>query len=96
MPIGQCFDNDEGRNAIRAGWAGAALAAFIDQTGCDEGIDSLHDLIADLGHLAEIEGYDFLGILERAIGTWSAERAEPDGLAPAPSVSITISDGGRA
>lgn len=81
-------------NAIRAAWAALAVAAFVEQTGCDSGAECLGDMIADLGHHAEIEGYDFLDILERAIGYWASERANPHGLAPAPLVTITIHDGG--
>lgn len=81
-------------NETRAHWAATACQTFIEQTGCGEGIDTLHDLIADLGHLAETEGYDFLDIVERAIGTWHAERTNPQGLSPAPTVAISI--GGAA
>ena len=89
-------DGEPSTNELRAGWAAAAVSAFIEQTGCDQGIDSLHDLLADLGHLAEIEGYDFLDILARAVGTWQAERNCPDGIAPAPDVRIQIVEGGAS
>lgn len=81
-------------NAIRAVWAAAAVAAFVQQTGCDQGAECLSDMIADLGHHADIQGYDFLAIIERAIGHWACERANPLGFAPAPRVTITIHDGG--
>jgi hypothetical protein len=76
-------------NTLRSEWAGAALASFSEQTGCDGGIDAIHDLIADLGHFAELEGYDFHDIVERAVGTWLLERSGLEASAKAPVMRLT-------
>jgi hypothetical protein len=59
-------------NHSRAQWAGAALSTFIKVTGTDEE-DALGDLLADLMHWSDRNGYDFDATLERARGHYEAE-----------------------
>jgi hypothetical protein len=61
-------------NGSRAEWAGAALSAFMRETGTDQE-DALVDLLADLMHWADRNGYDFDAALERARGHYEAETA---------------------
>lgn len=46
------------KNGQRAGWAGSALACFRFHTGADEE-DQVADLICDLRHWCDRNGYDF-------------------------------------
>ena len=59
-------------NDARADWAGAALSAFMQETGTDEE-DALGDLLADLMHWADRNGYEFDAALDRARGHYEAE-----------------------
>lgn len=88
-------DIDCNMNMRRSEWAGAALATFAGTTGCGDGIEAIHDLIADLGHYAEEEGYDFQDIVERAVGTWLLERSGLEQIAKAPVMRL-IEIGGRS
>lgn len=62
----------ERRNGDRAAWAATALKAFREATGTDEE-DSLGDLLTDLMHWSDREGFDFDIALERARGHYKAE-----------------------
>src|SRR5262252_3066754 len=54
-------------------WAADAVAAF--QKHCGTGDEhAIADLICDLGHLADVRGFDFLDEVKRGIGHWCAER----------------------
>lgn len=83
-------------NAERSARAQPALQAYIDQTGTDdfEGY-AISDLIADLGHLCDQRGFDFLATIERGVGHWLTEKHpethDPVGFLPAVRV---IADGG--
>jgi len=84
-------------NLLRSSWAGAALDTFVEHTSSDRRsiLEAIHDLIADLGHFAELEGYDFHDIVERAFGTWLLERSGLETLgAKRPAILIEI--GGAA
>jgi hypothetical protein len=73
-------------NEERAAAARIALAAYCRHTGADEDVEGLKDLLADLGHLASLDGYDFLRLIEAALRHWAAETRHPDGLEAAASV----------
>jgi len=75
-------------NLLRSDWAGAALASFVEQSGCDEGIEAIHDLLSDLGHFTEEEGYDFHELVEKAFGTWLLERSGLEAIARRPTIRI--------
>ena len=62
----------DGLNGERAGWARAALEAFVAKTGVDLE-DALGDLLADLMHLSDREPFDFAAALERARDHYTAE-----------------------
>jgi hypothetical protein len=64
----------DGLNDDRAAWAGSALAEFMLVTGTDEE-ERLSDLLADLMHWADRNGYAFDAALERARGHYEAETA---------------------
>jgi hypothetical protein len=72
-------------------WAAEAVAAF--QKRCGTGDEhAIADLICDLGHLADVRGFDFLDELKRGIGHWYAEchASDRDRLVPDAAVEITI------
>ncbi len=62
----------DGMNGDRAEWAKAALTAFQTVTGTDDE-DALGDLLANLMHFSDREGYDFDAALERARGHYGSE-----------------------
>jgi len=62
----------EGMNDSRAEWAGAALSSFMMVTGTDEE-DALGDLLADLMHWADRNGYDFDAALDPGRWHYDAE-----------------------
>lgn len=79
----------DGKNDERAEYAAAAIRAFQHQTQTDDD-DALGDLLCDLQHFADREGYDFKKMLERAAMHYEAEtRAEPTAD---DAVSATIVD----
>jgi len=64
-------------------WAAEAVAAF--QKHCGTGDEhAIADLICDLGHLADVRGFDFLNEVKRGIGHWYAEchASDRDRLGP--------------
>jgi hypothetical protein len=65
----------EKMNDRRAAWAGAALDEFARLTGCDKE-DSLGDLLADLGHWADRNDYDFDAAAFRGHGHYLAETGQ--------------------
>jgi hypothetical protein len=64
-------------NERRAKWADKALTSFQRETLCDRE-DALPDLLCDLMHLANQEGWDFDKALHRARSNHEAEVAEPE------------------
>jgi hypothetical protein len=75
-------------------WAAEAIAVYQRRrrTGDEHAIA---DLICDLGHLAEEQGFDFLSEVTRGVGHWYAEHhaVERDRLGPDAAVEIIISQG---
>jgi hypothetical protein len=61
-------------NDSRSEWAGAALSAFMRESGTDQE-DALVDLLADLLHWTDRNSQDFDAALERARGHYEAETA---------------------
>jgi hypothetical protein len=57
---------------------------------------SVADLIADIGHLCMLEQIDFLAAVNGGIRHWAAERVNPRGMHPGPTVEITITVQGLA
>ena len=51
---------------------------------------SVSDLLADLAHLCDAEGLDFVAIVTRAIRHWQVERIDPASVAEGPVVEIYI------
>lgn len=62
----------EGMNDDRARWAGRAIEAFRQETGCDLE-DALGDLLADLMHWSDRNASDFESALDRARVHYAAE-----------------------
>jgi len=85
---------DDITNQDRALWAEAALGAFVEQIGQNR-IDAcaICDLVANLGHYADEQGYDFLAAVRSGIGHWKAEAGDTANEDMLPAVSIII-DGG--
>jgi len=73
-PAGTLPPDPDRMNGRRAGWAGKAIAAFRVATGTDEE-DALGDLLADLRHWADRNGYDFDAAEVRAQCHYDAETA---------------------
>ncbi len=62
-------------NRKRADWARVAVDAFIEEVRTDEQ-DVLCDLLCDLMHLADREGWNFESQLDRARFHYGAEQTE--------------------
>ena len=72
-------------------WAVDAVAVFQKHCGTSDE-HAIADLICDLGHLADVRGFDFLNEVKRGIGHWYAERHVSDRnyLGPDAAVEIRI------
>lgn len=72
--------NADPTNDDRADWAQTALDAFARETRMDTAPEEpptiMQDLLTDLMHLADREGYDFDNILRMARGNWEEEVEE--------------------
>jgi hypothetical protein len=62
----------DGQNDERAEFAGAALAAFMEATRCDEE-DAVGDLVANLRHWCDRNNYDWDLALARGLGHYEEE-----------------------
>ena len=62
----------DGQNGDRAGWAQKALAAFKEETHCDDE-DTLCDLLCDLMHQCDRDGVSFDEQLDRARSHYKVE-----------------------
>jgi hypothetical protein len=80
----------------RARSAKQALHAYGIATGLEDDDETIHDLIADLGHYADRHHIDFVDCAARAIGCWALERRGAHCMDTAPAVIIQITDGGRS
>jgi hypothetical protein len=67
----------DGQNARRAEWAAIALDAFQGETGTDDE-DVLADLLCDLLHWCDREGYAFKEALRRGKSHYEAETTDPE------------------
>lgn len=65
----------EGRNHDRAAWAACAVQRFQRETGTDSA-DAVCDLLADLRHFCDREGFDFHHELERGQMHYEAETTQ--------------------
>jgi len=71
-------------------WAAEAVAIF--QRHCRTADEhAIADLICDLGHLAEEQGFDFLNEVRRGIGHWYAEQHAHDLEHIGPDANVDIS-----
>jgi hypothetical protein len=52
---------------------------------------SIAELITDIGHLCMVEQIDFLATVCSGVRHWAAERINPKGRQPGPTVEVTIS-----
>lgn len=77
-------------NVSRAAWAREAVEAFGSITGADLYEEAACDLICDIGHLCDQEGFDFVALLRKAVGYWKIEQSDPDGIEDPPDVEIEI------
>lgn len=77
----QPIADPEDMNQDRASWARAAVQTFQAETGLGEadGIDTaIMDLLADLAHLCDEEGFDFGQLISRAKGHYTEETYNDD------------------
>lgn len=78
----------EGQNEERAGWAASALDEFQSLTGADAE-DSICDLLANLGHYADRNGYNLKAEVRRAAMHYTDETSGKGGqfdfLSPVPA-----------
>jgi hypothetical protein len=51
---------------------------------------AIQDLVTDLGHLCDTEGFDFVESVRRALRHWAVERIDPGSTAEGPAVDIII------
>jgi len=77
-------------NAARAAWAEVAVRAFAKHVNADNEPQAVKDLLCDLGHFCDRTGLDYLQLIVIAVGIWKAEIADPQGLAPEPTVTISV------
>jgi hypothetical protein len=79
----------------RAAWASESLDVHQSLTASKPGTydrsDVVADLITDLGHYADQHDLDFPALLRRGIGSWLAEKDDPDSV-DRPHVDI-LADG---
>lgn len=73
-----------------------ALQAYAIATGLEDDDETIHDLIADLGHYADRHAIDFVDCAARAIGCWALEGRGAHCMDTAPAVIIQITDGGAS
>lgn len=70
-------------NNERAAWAQTALSAFVNEVGTNDDVATdVSDLIGDLMHLADAEGFDIEEAVRMARANYYAEideRAYPEG-----------------
>ncbi len=79
MGITLLSDGEWPDNSDRAEWAEHALKVFCDHTGLDLGVenhDAVSDLICNLGHYCDLQGLNFLNLIECAVSVWDAEKRE--------------------
>jgi hypothetical protein len=67
----------DGKNALRAEWAETALRAFQEETGTDDE-DMLADLLCDMMHWCDREGFVFKEALRRATSHYGEETTDPE------------------
>lgn len=77
-------------NLQRAIWADIALDAFRNEAGLDTFEDTVTDLVADIGHLCDSKGKDFVALMAKAIGDWKLEQTDPESIETRPHVSIEV------
>jgi hypothetical protein len=83
-------------NARRAAWAAKAVEVFSADTGADFRDEAISDLIADLGHLCDLEKLDFVALVRKGVAYWKIEQTDATGIAAPPYVEIIIEDDGGA
>ncbi len=79
-------------NLKRAYWAEVAIIRFVSMTKAEAFEDAIGDLIANLGHLAQAKGLDFLDLVRTGIGHWHLEQTDEDSIDVLPTVTITINE----
>lgn len=77
-------------NVKRAAWARACLDLFADMTGAASTDHAIGDLIANLGHYAQLKQLNFLKLVQRGIGHWHLEQSDPESIDVLPTVTIAI------
>jgi len=68
-------------NEERAAWAGACIQAMSDMTGCEPGQEALGDLVCNLFHWGDRNGFsnnDILNIFESRYDMYRQETARYD------------------
>jgi hypothetical protein len=65
-------------NDDRADWARLAVFAYAKATG-DDYPEVIANLIARIGHYCERKSLDYLNLIGRGVGMWSAESRAPEG-----------------
>lgn len=79
-------------NRKRALWAEACVDFYADIAGSHLPEEAISDLIANLGHYAQREQFDFLYLVARAIGDWHLEQTDEHSIDVRPTVTILIGD----
>ncbi len=77
-------------NTRGAHYAQTAFDAYCKASLSDANQEGLTDLIADLGHLAELLHLNFLDLVKAALTHWEAEHRHPDGLEVVSAASVTV------
>jgi len=79
-------------NVDRARWAERCVRTLVAESGVDSIEHAITDLIANLGHLSDEAGLDFLSLVEAGIGHWHLELLDEDSIDALPRVDIRIGE----
>jgi len=77
-------------NLTRARFAERSIQIFVGMTSVDTLEDAIGDLIANLGHYAQLQGLNYPHLLKTGIGHWHLEQIDEDSIDVLPDVIITI------
>jgi hypothetical protein len=89
-----CLHLGDACNDDRSDWAASALRTFSARTGSGLGEEGVGDLIADLGHYADLHKIDFIDVVRTALANWAVERRGRH-CEDWPRITIEIGAGGE-
>jgi len=79
-------------NIDRARWAERCVRILVAETGVYSIEHAITDLIANLGHLSDEAGLDFLSLVAAGIGHWHLELSDEYSIDALPRVDIRLGE----